>query len=42
MKFVRQYMIILAISIVGELLHALQPLPDPASIYRPVNFHSKQ
>ena len=33
MKFVRQFMIILAISFVGELLHALMPLPVPASIY---------
>lgn len=33
MKFVRQFMIILAISFVGELLHALLPLPVPASIY---------
>ena len=32
MKFVRQFMIILAISFVGELLHALLPLPVPASI----------
>ena len=33
MKFVRQFMIILTISFVGELLHALLPLPVPASIY---------
>ena len=33
MKFVRQFMIILAISFVGELLHALLPLPVPVSIY---------
>ncbi len=33
MKFVRQFMIILAISFVGELLHELLPLPVPASIY---------
>ena len=33
MKFVRQFMTILAISFVGELLHALLPLPVPASIY---------
>ena len=33
MKFLRQFMIILAISFVGELLHALLPLPVPASIY---------
>ena len=32
MKFVRQFMIILTISFVGELLHALLPLPVPASI----------
>ena len=33
MKFVKQFMIILAISFVGEMLHALLPLPVPASIY---------
>ena len=33
MKFVRQFMIILAISFAGELLHALLALPVPASIY---------
>ena len=33
MKFVRQFMIILTISFVGELLHALLTLPVPASIY---------
>ena len=33
MKFVKQIMIILAISFAGEMLHALLPLPVPASIY---------
>ena len=33
MKFVKQFMIILAISFVGEALHSLLPLPVPASIY---------
>ena len=33
MKFVKQFMIILAISFVGEALHFLLPLPVPASIY---------
>ena len=33
MKFVKQFMTILAISFVGELLHSLLPLPVPASIY---------
>ena len=32
MKFVKQFMIILAISFVGEALHSLLPLPVPASI----------
>ena len=32
-KFVKQIMIILAISFAGEMLHALLPLPVPASIY---------
>lgn len=33
MKYVRQFGIILLISFLGELLHALLPLPVPASIY---------
>lgn len=33
MKFVRQFMLILWISLLGEVLHALVPLPIPASIY---------
>ena len=33
MKFVKQFMIILAVSFAGEMLHALLPLPVPASIY---------
>ena len=33
MKYVYQFGIILAISFAGEVLHALIPLPVPASIY---------
>ncbi len=33
MKFLRQFMIILAISFVGEVLKYIIPLPIPASIY---------
>ena len=33
MKYVRQFGIILLISFIGEILHALLPLPVPASIY---------
>ena len=33
MKYVRQFTIILFISLLGEVLHALIPLPIPASIY---------
>lgn len=33
MKYIRQFEIILAISFTGEILHALIPLPIPASIY---------
>ena len=33
MKLVRQFAIILAFSLAGEALHALLPLPVPASIY---------
>ena len=33
MKFIRQFLIILAISLVGEILKYILPLPLPASIY---------
>ena len=33
MKYIRQLLVILAVSFVGEVLHALLPLPVPASIY---------
>lgn len=33
MKWLKQFGIILAISFLGEVLHALLPLPIPASIY---------
>lgn len=33
MKYVKQFLIILGISLVGELLNRLLPLPIPASIY---------
>lgn len=33
MKYIRQFLIILSISAVGELLNYLIPLPIPASIY---------
>ncbi len=33
MKYLKQFLIILAISLIGELLKALLPLPIPASIY---------
>ncbi|MBR2746101.1 MAG: CidA/LrgA family protein [Erysipelotrichaceae bacterium] len=33
MKYLKQMMIILSVSLVGELLHELLPLPVPASIY---------
>ncbi len=33
MKYIRQLLIILAVSFAGEILHALLPLPVPASIY---------
>ena len=33
MKYVRQFLIILLISLMGELLHHWIPLPVPASIY---------
>ena len=32
-KFIRQFLIIILISFAGELLHAILPLPVPASIY---------
>ena len=33
MKYIKQFFIILLISFLGEALHALLPLPIPASIY---------
>ena len=33
MKYLKQFLIILAISFIGEVLHELLPLPIPASIY---------
>ena len=33
MKYLKQFLIILSISLVGELLKYLLPLPIPASIY---------
>ncbi|MBR2700904.1 MAG: CidA/LrgA family protein [Erysipelotrichaceae bacterium] len=33
MKYLKQMMIILSVSLLGELLHELLPLPVPASIY---------
>lgn len=33
MKYIKQFLVIIAISLVGELLHYLFPLPVPASIY---------
>lgn len=33
MKFIRQFLIILAVTFIGEILHAVIPLPVPASIY---------
>jgi len=33
MKYIRQFLIILFISFLGEVLHALIPLPVPAGIY---------
>ena len=33
MKYIKQFLIILAVSFVGEILHAIIPLPIPASIY---------
>ena len=33
MKYIKQFVIIIAISFIGELLNKLIPLPIPASIY---------
>lgn len=33
MKYLRQFAVILLISLIGEILHTLIPLPVPASIY---------
>lgn len=33
MKYINQFIIIIFISFIGEILHALIPLPVPASIY---------
>lgn len=33
MKYVKQFGIILLLSLIGEILHAIIPLPIPASIY---------
>ena len=33
MKFLKQFSIILLISVLGEILHMLIPLPVPASVY---------
>lgn len=33
MKYVKQFMIIMGVSFLGEMLHSLLPLPVPASIY---------
>ncbi len=33
MKYLRQFLIILAVSLIGEILKAVLPLPIPASIY---------
>lgn len=33
MEYLKQFLIILAISFIGEVLHELLPLPIPASIY---------
>ena len=38
MKLLRQFLIILLLSLVGEGLHALLPLPVPASVYGLVMF----
>lgn len=33
MKYIKEFLIILSVSFLGELLHAFIPLPVPASIY---------
>lgn len=33
MKYIKQFLIIVTISFVGEVLHSLLPIPCPASIY---------
>lgn len=33
MEYLRQFLIILGVSFVGEVLHAVIPLPIPASVY---------
>ncbi len=33
MKYVKQFMIIMGVCFLGEMLHSLLPLPVPASIY---------
>lgn len=33
MKYVKQFMIIMIVSFLGEILHGVLPLPVPASIY---------
>ena len=33
MKLLRQFLVIMAVSFIGEILHAVLPLPIPASIY---------
>lgn len=33
MKFIRQFLVILLVSLLGEVLHVIIPLPIPASIY---------
>ncbi|MFR7592230.1 MAG: CidA/LrgA family protein [Longibaculum sp.] len=33
MKYIHQFLIIMVISFIGELLHILLPLPIPASVY---------
>lgn len=33
MRFIKQFSIILVISLIGEILHSFIPLPIPASIY---------
>ena len=32
-KLLRQFLVIMAVSFVGEILHAVLPLPIPASVY---------